>query len=414
MKRMTKLFALVLSVITILSTLVLPTWALSKPAGSAEGSNVPELQPSTDPINMDNLLTKLLTTSPDCSVKGILDTNWVTAPDITEESQADIANHFKYGFSVAGIAKLQRAVWGAIDSVWTTGNRGGANTAGASMYGAFSYRLNEYLYNYKGEKVLNPADGSELAEGESYPDAPEGFDYQMLWTFNFGYIANIDSFGFTCAINQLRALPQAADIYVSNDGVNWTLVGYYDRIAKLLKGEDYPTIYTQAMLGPDVSGNIVEDTNSGVWLFDLPEGTKGQFMRIGFTANFGKTDDIEKYGEGQRTWYEPAASYYTFREAFVFGTLTEEQGFVYDPSMDTTTPTEDGETEEQTTIQIITKPVDTTVPVTEKPTDEAKTDDQGKDDEKKGGCGATVGFGLVAIVSISAAGVMLTKRRRNG
>ena len=414
MKRMKRLFALALCLITLLTSLSLPTWALSKPAGSAEGSNVPELKTSTTPINMDNLLTLGLTSSPNCSIKTILDTHWTTSANITEEAQADIANHLKYGFSVAGVSRLQRAVWGAVDFVWATGNKGAANSAGASSYGAFSYALNEYLYNYKGEKVLNPEDGRELAEGESYGEAPEGFDYQMLMTFNFGEIANIESFGFTCDKTQLRALPQAADIYVSNNGTDWTLIGYYDRIQKRLDGEDYTTIYTQAMLGADSTEVVVEDANAAVLLFDLPEGTKGQFLRIAYTANFGKLNDIEEYGEGQRVWYEPVTSYFTFREMFVFGTKTGEVGYEYVPEETTVdeNQTTDGGDE---TINVVVKPKDETTvkdETTENPSNNETETSEKDEDDKKGGCGSTAGIGIAVIASVSAAGVMMTKRRR--
>ena len=417
MKRMKRFFAFALCLITLLSSLSLPTWALSKPAGSEEGSNVSELKVSTTPINMDRLISKDLDTSPNCSIKSILDTGWVTAADITEEAQADIANHLKYGFSVAGVSKMQRAAWGAVDFVWTTGNKGSANSAGASMYGAFSYRLNEYLYNYKGEKVLNPDDGKT----ENPAEASEGFDYQMLMTFNFKKIANIDSFALWYDSRGMQLVPQAADFYISNDGVNWTLIGYYDRIQKLLDGSDYESVHLVSSLGPDSTTNTEADSSVKLLTFDMPEGTKAQFLRVAYTANPSNTDQITEYGMGQRAWYEDPAKYFTYREVFVFGELTDEVGYEYDPTLDTTTASEGDtsapEADTTTGSSIVTKPPVTTTeePPVDTDPDTAEQDETtgaSVDDEQDAGCASTAGIGLALIVSISAAGVMLTKRRK--
>ena len=422
MKRIQKLFVLVLALITLLASLSLPAWALSKPAGSAEGSNVPELQVTTDPINMDRLISKDLDTSPLCSIKGILDSTWVTAKDITEDAQADIANHLKYGFSVAGVAKMQRAAWGAVDFCWTTGNKGSANSAGASMYGAFSYRLNQYLYNYKGEKVLNPDDG----QTQNPAAAPEGFDYQMLMTFNFKKIAEIDSFALWYDNRGMKLVPQAADFYISNDGVNWTLVGYYDRIQRLLDGNDYVSNHLVSTMGPDSTTHTEASADVKLLMFDLPEGTKAQFLRVAYTANPANTDDFTSYGMGQRSWHEEASLYFTYREVFVFGALTDEVGYEYDPSLDTTTAEEGtgtvfGDGENTTALEIITKPPQDNTTATEEQltvgevatTADSTVTDSEKDDAKKSGCSATAGIGLVVIASIGACAAMVTKRREH-
>ena len=251
----------------LISTLALGASALAvPPAGESTTPPVPELAVKTTAPQMDKLLTVGLSTSVNCSVLGALSVDWKTADDITPENQKDIANHLKYGFSVAGISKLQRAVSGAIDGYWTTGNYGGKNSAGASKYGAFSYYMNEYLYNKDGDAALNPE-----AEGAEYETAPEGYIYQMLLTFNFGAIAKLDSFGWHILSSTMKNYPQAADIYVSNNGTDWTLVGYYDRVARLMKSSenDYVTGLSASVLGPDATGAVDNGDGDKVILFNL-------------------------------------------------------------------------------------------------------------------------------------------------
>ena len=414
---MKHLFALLTSIAVLAGALTIASFAVERPVGEKTDSNVPELTVRDTVPSMDNLISRALSTSPYCSVKGILDTDWKTAPNISEANQRDIANHLKYGFSVAGVGKLQRSVYGAIDGYWNTGNAGTANTAGASMYGAFAYYMNEYLYNYKGEAVLNPE-----AEGAEYETAPEGFIYQMLLTYNFGCVAEIDCFGWYLG-TILKSMPQAADVYVSNNGTDWTLVGYYDRVQRRIDGTDYTTNLTAAALGPDNTGKAETDTGIKIILFNLPEGTKAQFLRIACTAGNSVNDNYSAdsaWGSGLRAWNDYSASgAQTWREMFVFGTKTSEVAYIYDPS----TESEENDTvttEKNTETETIPIKVNTTTEAPDSNTSEAPgtgtnaatgTETTGATEKPKSGCASSV-LGTFGVAAMLSGAVILMKRRK--
>jgi hypothetical protein len=100
----------------------------------------------------------------------------------------------------------------------------------------------------------------------------------------------------------------------------------------------------------------------------------------------------------------------------VFGTLTENVGYEYVEETTVedavTTPGEDVTTEK------VTLPIKgdktTAEETTEAPKSETtdNTTNTGDDDEKKGGCGATAGIGFAVIASVSAAAMLVVKRRK--
>lgn len=429
---MKRILSIVLSALLLVGALTTSAFAaMVPPTGSAK--DAPELPvintlPALDEDGViTNLISKYLPTSGKCTVKGATDVSWTSAKKMSAIDQLDVANHFKYGFSVAGVSRMQRAAWGAVDNVWNTGSKGGANTAGASVNGTFAVVLNEYLYNYKGEKVLNPEYTPEEGETVEVPTSvPEGYVYQFLMTFNFQCIANLDSFGYHGGD---KYLPQAADIYVSDDGVNWTLVGYYDRIQARMdgRGSDYNTTLTSDMLGVDATerNQPVKETEglSKVTIYDLPEGTKGQFLRIACTAGAGITDGYNAssaWGSGLMGWDTSAANkYHHWREVLVFGEKTEDVGYVYDEANDPylkeaeklkadEEANKGDDTGENT---IITKPKDevtTKEEQTTAPDSGVVTTDTNGD---AAGCFASVAGGVALLFSVAAGAVLTLKRR---
>ena len=428
---MKRILSIVLSALLLVGALTTSAFAaMVPPTGSAK--DAPELPvintlPALDEDGViTNLISKYLTTSPKCTVKGATDIHWTAAKKMPALDQLDIANHFKYGFSIAGVARMQRAAWGAVDNVWNTGNKGGANSAGASVNGAFSIVLNEYLYNYKGEKVLNPEYVPEEGENVEVPTSvPEGYIYQFLMTFNFQCIAELDSFGY---YGGDKALPQAADIYISNDGVNWTMIGYYDRIQAKIdgRGGDYNTTLTSDMLGLDATErNTPVNENealSKVTIYDLPEGTKAQFLRIACTAGSGITDGYDSnsvWGSGLMDWNTFGSSKaHGWREMFVFGEKTDEVGYVYNEANDPYLKEaeklqgeEDNKGEDTDENTIITKPKDevtTKEEQTTAPDSGVVTTDT---NEEEAGCFASVAGGAALLFSVVAGAVLTLKRR---
>lgn len=407
---MKRILAVLLSVLVLASSLAVSALAFEKPLGSAAGSTVPELTLATAFPGISKLISASLTSSEYCSIKSNTDIDWKSAANISEANQADIANHYKYGFSVAGVSKLQRAVYGAVDSVWTTGNLGSNNSAGAPKNGAFAFYLNEYLYNYKGEKVLNPEYVPQDENVKVPTEVPEGYVYQMLMTFNFGCIAELDSFGY---YGGGKSMIQAADIYISNDGDNWTLIGYYDRVQKLIDGSDYKSTLNVSVLGEDVTGKTGD---ADLTLFQLPAGTKAQFLRIAANTGVSTKDTYaadSEWGTGLLAWNH-ATSYHTWREMFVFGTKTDEIGYIYDENKDSVESDSGEDTEEVTAPPIITKPKDEETTADNGSNPDSKTEETtDPDDSAASGCGSSVTFSVAMLASIAiGAGVACNRRKK--
>ena len=401
---MKRILALILSVTMIMGALALSTFAAEKPAGAAD-ANVSELAPLTTAPDMTKLISQGLLSSQNCSVKGLLDPDW-KGVDIKDDKLADIANHFKYGIAVQGAGRLQKYPQSAVDGIWTTGNHGPSVESGMAGQGAFTWYKDDQIYNLKGESVGIESEGAYK----------NGYIYEMLFTFNFGKIANLDSFGYiTTALN---AMHQAADIYVSDNGVDWKLVGYFDRNQKLVDGTEMEYL-AGALVGVDGTGNAFSvDGSDKAVLFDLPEGTKGQFLRIAATCGNAKSSNVEEgYGSNLRAWNDyGSTNYQTFRELMVFGTLTEDVGYEYveETTVEDVTTAPNGEEDTTAGLKPPTKGDKTTAEeTTETPKSETTdaTTEEPKDD-KKGGCGATAGIGFAVIASVSAAAMLVVKRRK--
>lgn len=409
---MKRILTALLSATLIISMLAVSVFAWEKPLGSAEGSTVSELTPSTDVPVMSKLISQGLTSSEVVTTKNPLASNYKDTEKnaaLTNTERADIANQFKYGFSVVGLGNVGRPVGAAIDGYFATGSGGGQVASGMTSNGAFASTLNDQIYNVKGESVA--ADSEEI---------PAGYAYRLMFTFNFGKIANLDSFGF---VNTWKpGVPLAADIYVSDNGTDWTLVGYYDRSAAVLTEgkEDYP-YQDGAALGEDVKGNSYAASEDGkvLLMFDLPENTSGQFLRIACSSGVGKSGTFTEYGANLQ---DPSAEH-AFRELMVWGTLTDNVGYTY-PEGDgdyvaPVTPDEnEGEGEDESDAPATpqtkpsTKPKDdeTEAPATE-PVTEAST--QATNNTEESGCASGVGIGFAVLVSVSAGAVMLVKRRKD-
>ena len=197
---------------------------------------------------------------------------------------------------------MERVASGAFDDVWAKGNV----TIDGKAKGAFAWLPSGNYYNVYGQSQVTA-------------DRDAGYIYQTLLTLNFGRIADLTAIGY--AINKNNAF-EAADVYVSDDGYIWTLVGSYDRPAKRMsaEGADY-TYISVADFGEDASGT----SSAAVGLFfDLPAGTKGQFVRIAATSAAGHSNPIDpgKYEDYTNDFNTSSA----FRELFVFGSLTADLG----------------------------------------------------------------------------------------
>ncbi len=128
-----------------------------------------------------------------------------SANGLSEAEKKDLAD-IRYGLSAIGISHF-----GLTEYTVTTDNGGKMQTTSLVnlLNGHFgsSYTANIYFddktYNINGEE-----------------DA--GSPYTALFTLNFGSVKTFEAIGYSSG--NLKGFPQAQDVYVSDDGVNWTLV----------------------------------------------------------------------------------------------------------------------------------------------------------------------------------------------
>ncbi len=161
---------------------------------------------------------------------------------LTEAQKADIAD-IGYGVSVIGLEKMgtSTAVENLVNGEW----------GGSSMLANLTF--DEKRYDINGD-----ADGDDAK-------------YRALITLNFGSKQTFDALGFFSG--NLYGFPGAAEVFVSDDGKEWTRVptACWDAVnVKTLSG---------------VSGTLPSDPWSGrasyaCALFDMG-GTAGQYIRIG-------------------------------------------------------------------------------------------------------------------------------------
>lgn len=175
---------------------------------------------------------------------------------LTDAQKADIAD-IGYGVSVIGIEKMDSSAKG-----YTTAVENLVNGHWGSSYMA-NFEFDDKTYNIKGE-------------------VDENSDYTGLITLNFGSKHKFDAMGF--ASGSLKGFPGVAEVYVSDDGVNWTKVpsACWDNVngTKLVSCGKTP--------GDPWNNNTATVT----CLFDM-EGVTGQYIRIGVII--GRNDDAAKY-----------------------------------------------------------------------------------------------------------------------
>lgn len=128
----------------------------------------------------------------------------------------------------------------------------------------------------------------------------DDFRYIAMLTFNFGKVKEIKALSYLT--DNVNNVPSAADIYVSNDGQNWKLVDYYDRLegrANLSSYENgnsagYGSITTNSgdYLWKDGGDRSVK----AWWIFNLTNVQQAQYVRVAYTV--GNTNIDGSAGAG--------------------------------------------------------------------------------------------------------------------
>ena len=135
-----------------------------------------------------------------CSLEGT-----TVADTLTDAQKADLAD-IGYGISVIGLSHMLQTAYD------TTTKAGGAATLTSLMnvvnghYGGLhqgDLMFDKKLYNVNGEVV-------------------EENGYTALFTLNFGGVKTFEAIGYSNP--RMEGIPTAQDVYVSDDGINWTKV----------------------------------------------------------------------------------------------------------------------------------------------------------------------------------------------
>ncbi len=166
----------------------------------------------------------------------------------SETGRADVGDISK-GVSLIGYSALAVNIGRVSDGVWSSAQNSD-KTKGVASWSVATQNIT--YYNANG--VAGTTDDCV---------------YKCLLTYNFGTKKSFDAIGyFTNATNGYLG---AADIYVSDDGVNWTLAGYYNNMSRT---EKYPVV-TSGIPNDEMGESI-----SGSTPFWSLKGASGQYLRV--------------------------------------------------------------------------------------------------------------------------------------
>ncbi len=201
--------------------------------------------------------------------KGAIASLAYSSTGLTAAQKADIANP-EYGVSVIGIERMNGDAKGYATAVQNLVNGHWGSTLMAS------FAFDDLRYDIQGQV------------GENAP-------YRGLITLNFGTVHRFDAMGF--ASGNLQGFPGAAEVFVSDDGVNWTRI----------PSACWDCINGKALVncGPSAADPWNGNTAKTVCLFNMA-GVQGQYIRIGVVIgssgqessyNLVNTREILVYGE---------------------------------------------------------------------------------------------------------------------
>lgn len=198
----------------------------------------------------------------------------------SSKTDAEDIGSLTYGLSVIGFKKFNSTVAQISDGLWAS-SPGNWEVDGTTFY------------NVKGE----------TGKTDSI--------YKTLVTYNFGKKMDFDAFGYFT--NGTNAYLGAVDLYVSDDGVNWTSVGYYNNIVKNGDTLSFKGYDTTSIVDPKDANNAQIDISQGAGKRGCPfwslDGVTGQYLRVAVLVG-------NQQSSGQPTLDSTACS---FREMVVYG-----------------------------------------------------------------------------------------------
>lgn len=222
---------------------------------------------------------------------------------LTQEDQEDIAD-LGYGVSMIGVSGLGYKVAGVCDGIWHPWDVT-IETDTWSNEETYGSTLSWYpLYDENGIAVRYNVDGETGTEEEHR--------YLSLLTYHFE--KETDFTGFAFVARNRNQFPQSGDVYVSSDGVNWTLLGGWDRSALRQEKKDY-------LFHDAYEDYMVRQDNCIMLGFSL-EGVKGNYLRFGFISGHGRNTDDMAYENLTNSPINPI----TLRELAIFGSEAKVWG----------------------------------------------------------------------------------------
>ena len=161
----------------------------------------------------------------------------------------DIGN-IGYGVSVIGLEKLgnEKAISNLVNGKFS-GTANGPDMA--SLY------FDHYRYNVGGVRTM---------DGE----------FTALITLNFGSVHTFDAIGYVSGSR--FGIPQAQKVYVSDDGMNWTLVAEASYDALKMAAQGQKIAFASGELKDELTGG------SGNNMIFSMNGAQGKYIRIGVIA----------------------------------------------------------------------------------------------------------------------------------
>ncbi len=189
---------------------------------------------------------------------------------LTAEQLADIADMSKYGMTLIGAKALERSIKYGCDGVWSGNNR-----------------LSAIFYDDDETPKKYDITGKEQVDGK----------YECLITYNFGEIVTLDAIGYMSG--NFDGIAQSQEVWVSNDGVNWTKVitCTYDRTA----GDVLSSVSNKPIDSKDEGGS--GKASGECVMFDMG-GIKAQYVRVAIIDGMGtkyakdlNTYEIAVYGK---------------------------------------------------------------------------------------------------------------------
>lgn len=175
---------------------------------------------------------------------------------LADAQKADIAD-IGYGVSVIGIEKMDSSAKG-----YTTAIENLVNGHWGSSFMA-NFIFDDKTYNINGA-------------------VDEDSEYTCLITLNFGSKYKFDAFGF--ASGSLEGFPGVAEVFVSDDGINWT------RVPSACWNQVNGTALVNCGTSP--ADPWASNTAKVTCLFDM-EGVTGQYIRVGVVV--GRNDEEKMY-----------------------------------------------------------------------------------------------------------------------